>query len=505
VVDIPVLIIGAGPVGLTMAVDLARRGVGVRIVDRLPAPTTESRAIIVHARSLDQLEALGVYDELMATGITATGAELHADGKALGRVAFDTIEAVHRFSLVTAQTETERVLLERLEGLGVRIDRPLTFSGFSQDADAVSAQLTDADGAATTVRAAYLVGADGAKSTVRHAMGQHLQGDFKGEDYLLGDVDADYDVDRTAFHIYFGSGDAGGVLFPMIGDRARVFAQLPDGTDPDKPATREWLQEALDERRMGVRITATHWLTRFMIKHAQAPAYRSGRVFIAGDAAHIHSPAGGLGMNTGIQDAVNLGWKLATAVTAAGGAVGAQRLLDSYQAERHPVAAAVIKFTTELTHVGTVGSAPIQHFRNRLVNLALHLPPAGRHFAGTVEQQTIEYRHSAVVSGGSGSVRAGDFLYVPGMNIAAALATVEGNRHLAIVVPAADGMVPAVSSDQVSMAPAPVSEAMEQLRHATGLGSGGLVVVRPDGYIGLVASAEGAQQTLDGYVAGLTA
>jgi 2-polyprenyl-6-methoxyphenol hydroxylase-like FAD-dependent oxidoreductase len=498
-IDTPVLIVGAGPVGLTLAVDLARRGVAFRIVDELPVPTTESRAIVVHSRSLDHLEALGVYDALMATGVRTTGVEFHAAGEEVAHVALDGIHAAHRFSLTTAQTETERVLRERLEDLGVSVERPLTLTGFSQDGEVVTAQLTDGNGAPVTIRASYLVGTDGAKSTVRHGMGQHLEGDFKGEEFLIGDVDADHAYDRSAFHIFFAPGDETGLLFPMIGDRIRVFAQLPTGTDPSWPATVEWLQETLDQRHMAVRITVPHWLTRFDIKHAQAPTYRSGRVFIAGDAAHIHSPAGGLGMNTGMQDAVNLGWKLAIALRPG----GADRLLDSYQAERHPVAADVIKFTTLLTKVGTVESPAVKHLRDRLMQVALRLPPVVHEIAGRVEQQTIEYRHSPVVTGGSGNIRAGDFLFVPGLDVASALAGAPSGGHVAIGVPGQDGAAPKVASDGASMV-TPSPDALVELRKATGLEAGGLVVVRPDGYIGLIAGASDAQGALDAYLAGLT-
>ena len=469
-----VLIAGAGPVGLVLAVDLARRGIRVRIVDTLAAPTTESRAIGVHSRSLDLLETLGTLDTLMTHAREARGMQLHADGKMIGQVPFDTIDAVHRFSASVAQTDTETVLTGRLNDLGVTVERSLTLSGYRQDADGVDAELSRPDGTTTTVRAGYLVGADGARSTVRHAMGQKLEGDFVGEDFLLGDIEGDHDYDRTQFHTFFSPGKATGLLFALPGDRVRVFAQLQPGTDPNRPVTVEWLQEALDERGIQLRIRETHWLTRIELKHGQVPQYRDGRVFLAGDAAHIHSPAGGLGMNTGMQDAANLGWKLAETVRTG----GTSDLVDSYHLERHPVAADVIAFTTRLSDAGTLTNPVAQHVRNTLVHFGLQLPALADAMGGVIEQQNVHYRHSPIVSGTGSALKPGDYLHLPDTVIAKALAT--ETAHLAIVLPpkTADLALPEWLTELA------ITDAdADALRHSTGLRAGGLVIVRPDGYV----------------------
>lgn len=347
-----VLVVGAGPVGLALAIDLARRGVAVRVVDSLQAPTTESRAIVVHSRTLDHFEALGVLEPIMDRSIISSGMEVHSGGRTIASVTFDRIHAIYPYSISLPQSDTEAALGARLSELGVTVERATTLTAYASDRDEVQATVADADGHTRTMRARFLVGADGARSAVRRLGGQELAGSFVGEDVLLGDVEGDHPYAPSHFHSFFSPGQATGLLFPLRGERVRVFAQLPGGTDPHRPVTVDWLQSVLDERGVQLRITASHWLTRFELKHGLVPDYRQGRVFLAGDAAHIHSPAGGLGMNTGIQDAMNLGWKLAAAVHSD----ASERVLDSYHAERHPIAAQVVSFTTEITRVGTLSN-----------------------------------------------------------------------------------------------------------------------------------------------------
>jgi 2-polyprenyl-6-methoxyphenol hydroxylase-like FAD-dependent oxidoreductase len=341
--------VGAGPVGLLLACELARRGVAVRVVDKLPSPTDESRAILIHARSLEMLERVGVVEDVLSTGLRTTGAEIHLDGRKEARLPLDTVDSPYRFSVTLPQTDTERILAERLRSLGVEVKRGVDFVGFEQDDEGVEATLRLADGGDENVDCAYVVGTDGGRSAVRHACGTKLEGTFKGERFLLADVEAEYDLDRSAMH-FFAPDEGLLLLFPMRGERTRVMAQLADQALPKGEPTLSEAQEIVDRRAPGIRLLPAHWLTVFEIHHAQVPSYRYGRVFLAGDAAHVHSPFGGQGMNTGMQDAFNLGWKLAIAVHGE----AASGLLDSYHAERHPVAAGVIKQTTRLTALGTV-------------------------------------------------------------------------------------------------------------------------------------------------------
>lgn len=494
-----VLIVGAGPVGLVAAIDLARRGVAIRIIDKMPEPTDESRAVVLHARSLELLDQLGVLDEIAATGVRTTGAQMHASGAVLGRVDFDTIDSPFNYSITIPQTDTERILRDRLAALGVEIERGVTYTGLEQDETGVSATLTHPDGSTEVARVAWLVGTDGAKGAVRHSLGLKLEGVFKGEKFLMGDVDADYAHEKESFHIFFSPGDAVGMLFPMAGKRVRVICQIPADTPETREPTLEWLQQTVTEREMDVTLESSRWLTIFEIHHAQVPRYRTGRAFLAGDAAHVHSPAGGLGMNTGIQDAFNLTWKLAAAVRGE----ASEALLDSYHAERHPVAADVIKFTTALTKAGTLESPFAREARNLLMKAALRMPLARHSMANEIEQMTVEYSYSPLVeSHHRGPVRAGEAVRtVPGVELWSTLAHREprGSGHVAVLVADPSGVLPdyqapaGVEVLRVGSDPAVATLVDAEGRVAEHYGltdHGGVILVRPDGYLAAVCTPE---------------
>ena len=389
-----VLVVGAGPVGLVLACDLARRGVNVRLIDRRTRPTEESRAIIVHARSLEMMERIGTVDALIASGVQLSALEMHADGELLGHVELGSVDSPYPFSLATAQTETERVLTERLEELGVTIDRGVELVGLEQDNHEVRSALRHADGSEEMFVSSWIVGADGSHSAVRDQVGTKLEGSFKGETYLLGDVEADYDFDRRAAHTCFSPTHGPLVVFPMLGERLRLIAQI-DSSDADVTPTLEQLQLICDHQGAGIRLHASHWLTVFEIHHAQVPEYRFGRAFLAGDSAHIHSPALGQGMNTGMQDAFNLGWKLALALSGQ----AAPGLLDSYNQERHPVAAKVIKQTTTVTKAGSLPHKLQRNLRNHAMHLALGLGSVQRLVRDQGEMINIAYPDSPITAG----------------------------------------------------------------------------------------------------------
>jgi 2-polyprenyl-6-methoxyphenol hydroxylase-like FAD-dependent oxidoreductase len=481
-----VLVVGAGPVGLLLACELARRGASFRLIDRLAAPTGESRAVAVHARSLEMMERVGTVDALIASGRRTTAAEFHADGKRVGHIELDTVDSPYAFSVSTAQTETERVLTERLTELGGTIDRRVELVGLEQNEHEVRSSLRRPDGSEESFRSAFIAGTDGSHSTVRAQVGTELEGSFKGERFLLGDVEADYDYSGDAFHIFFSAGAPPLVLFPMLGERARLIAQLGAG-EAEQP-TLEHLQAICDERAPGVRLRSSHWITAFEIHHAQVPQYRHGRAFLAGDAAHVHSPAGGQGMNTGMQDAFNLGWKLSAA--AAGRA--APGLLDSYQAERHPVAARVIKDSTRLTRAATLEHEFERKLRNLALRVAAGFAPVRRKLADQTEETDITYAGSPIVAG-SGEA-APD---VPGLEPALHSALAAGNGHTALYIAGSEGQPSRLAADQPDLRHLLVggtSDGFDDLlpdperrvaeRYGAGA-EGALVIVRPDGYIGL--------------------
>lgn len=484
-----VLVVGAGPVGLTAACQLARLGIPVRVVDTLETPTTESRAVGVHARTLEMLAGLGILDRLEARGRRIAALEMveGRSGRARARMEFAEVPSRHPYMLDVAQPDTEAVLAQRADELGVVVQRGVSLAALAQDDTGVEVTLRSATGD-ETVRVGWVVGADGGHSTTRHLVGATFEGGFHGQHFAMADVDV-----RTAFSPdtirMFTHPDGMGMLFPMAGARARILFLVDD--PGERSPTLEQIQALADTRTGGtVTCSAPRWLAYFEIHHAQVPRYRYGRVILAGDAAHIHSPAGAQGMNTGMQDADNLAWKLA--LVARGRADAA--LLDTYHEERHPVGAALVEQTTRLTDLGTA-SGPEAAVRDA----ALFLMGHSRRLAGAVATRlaelTIAYTGSSLSSGHGGTVRAGehapdpagaveDLLARPGFTLLAfgaddvtALSTTLGD--LGTVVRVVPGGAGAAEHD--------VLDAEGVLARAYGLTSGGLALVRPDGYLALVA------------------
>ena len=499
-----VVVVGAGPVGLVAACELARRHIRVRVIDKLGAPTTESRAIAIHARSLDMFDRMGFVDDLVATGVKSTSMRMYSNGRELFHVAFDGVDSAFPYSLLTAQTETERVLANRLTQLGGMVDRGVELVGLTQDDDGVQLSLRRTDGSEDTTATSWVVGADGSHSTVRHQLGTKLEGSFKGERFILGDCEAEHNLDENSMHTMFAP-EGPVMTMPMRGNRARLMAEIHDapGTPLNLHPTQEDLQRILDERVGGITITKSHWLTCFEIHHGQVPAYRHGRVFLAGDAAHIHSPAGGQGMNTGMQDAFNLAWKLAATIRGEGG----QRLLDSYHTERHPVAEKVIEFSSALTKAGTLhGGARV--VRNAILRVMGNIPAVGEMLANVVEEIGLSYEGSPAVV--STSVRhaelvAGQHLpHIDDAKVQKQLSVASGvdNTGHTVLTVAAGKPAPAagpagqvqvlISSDDspVGGYDAVIADPAGLVAKRYGLRDGGRVVVRPDGYIGAVSELD---------------
>jgi 2-polyprenyl-6-methoxyphenol hydroxylase-like FAD-dependent oxidoreductase len=498
-----VLVVGAGPVGLVAGCELARRGVRVRVIDKLTQPTDQSRAIAVHARSLDMFDRMGIVDEMLSTGIKATAMQMYAGHSKLFRVPLGGVDSAFPFTLTTAQTETERVLGDHLRSLGVSVERGVQLVALTQDANVAHLSLRHDDGSTEEVNASWVIGADGAHSIVRKLVGTKLAGSFVGERFLLGDVDAEHSLDLDSMHTFFAP-DGPVVVLPMRDGRMRFLAEVHDapGTPLNLNPTQQELQTILDRRIGGIRLQQSHWLTSFEIHHARVPAYRWGKVFLAGDAAHIHSPAGGQGMNTGMQDAFNLAWKLAAVVNGD----GAGALLDSYQAERLPVADQVITFTDRLTKVGTLSGVP-QRIRNVVARTLSHVPALRRAMADIAEEVNIGYHDSPIAVGRrlkhAKAVAGEHFPHVRNEAVQKQLSAVCGAQNTGhTVVTVADRQVaPAAGDGQlqvlVTVANTPVAgydtviaDPENAVAQRLGLANGGRVVIRPDGYIGAVAALD---------------
>jgi 2-polyprenyl-6-methoxyphenol hydroxylase-like FAD-dependent oxidoreductase len=498
--DLDVLVVGGGPVGLVAAAELARRGVRVRVIDKLAQPTDQSRAIAVHARSLDMFDRMGIVDELLSTGIKATAMQLYAGHSKLFRVPLGSVDSAFPFTLTTAQTETERVLGEHLESLGVSVDRGVELVALTQDADAVHLALRGADGSTEQVSASWVIGADGGHSVVRKMVGTKLAGSFVGERFLLGDVDAEHSLDLDSMHTFF-SPDGPVVVLPMADGRMRFLAQVHDapGAPLNMSPTQDELQAVIDRRIGGIQLVHSHWLTSFEIHHARVSAYRWGRVFLAGDAAHIHSPAGGQGMNTGMQDAFNLAWKLAAVVDGLAG----DSLLDSYDAERLPVADQVITFTNRLTKAGTLSGAP-RRVRDIVIRMVSRVPAARQVMAENAEEVNLNYRKSPIAVGRRprhAKVAAGEHVpHLTDPELQKQLrAACDTTGHIVLTVsagqvaPAAGGPGQTqvlVTADNAPVAgyDAVIADPEGLVAQRFGLKDGGRLVIRPDGYTCAVAA-----------------
>ena len=427
---VPCLIVGAGPTGLALAAQLRWFGVPFRIIERSLDRAHESRALAVQARTLEVLDSVGLAETMVLRGRTTTRLVIHLGARS---VASTTLAAVgahdtrYPYILFLSQAETERILVERLSGSGVAIERGVELVRFEILDGSVDCVLRHPDGRDERIRAAYLVGCDGAHSFVRREAGFSFQGGSYPQDFLLGDVEADGPLEDGAINSFAGEGGVA-IFFPLGSPtKWRVIGMVAgaSGAERDGPAsearpgnslTLEELQSVVSIPTGGsVVVRDPFWLSHFRLHHRQIAHYRRDRVFLLGDAAHIHSPVGAQGMNTGIQDAWNLGWKLALTIRGA----ATERLLDSYEAERWPVGRYLLRYTDRIFSIfvramdaGRFASWARDVVVPRLLPRVFRASWLGSAAFGFISELRINYRRSTAITVARprlrGGPRAGD-------------------------------------------------------------------------------------------------
>jgi 2-polyprenyl-6-methoxyphenol hydroxylase-like FAD-dependent oxidoreductase len=471
--SVSVLIAGAGPVGLTLANELMRYGIAVRIVDKSSERTDKSKALVLWSRTLELFDHAGYVDPFLAAGMRAHGAQMSNGKDVIARISLDDIESVYPYALMIPQSDTERVLEERLAKQGVKVERTVALESFKDQGSGVEAVLRKASGESETLTADWLIGCDGAHSIVRHGLGFTFDGTTQPSDWYLADGHVSGLAPQDRLHIFWHK-DGILAFFPITEGRWRVIADLGPAGESGHHAdqTLQEVQALITLRGTdGIVIKDAYWLAAFRINERKVSQYGSGRAFLAGDAAHIHSPAGGQGMNTGMQDAFNLAWKLSLVISG----VCKPSLLDSYSVERSAVGDMVLRNASRLTDAAIVRNPILQGLRNTVVKFALGFPQLGHRVANLLAELDITYPKSPLSVEGAHRPSATK----PGARWPDRLPADPGKARFTAIGPA----------DVVAELAAKFPK-LVQAAAASGRADGrDLSLVRPDGYVGFAGAA----------------
>ena len=388
-----ILVVGAGPVGLTLASELHRHGVACRVVERADSPCPDSRATDMQPRTLEILHDMGLVDEALAIGHKHAGVSLHSDGRWLARMSFEKLDSPYPYALGIPQDVTERLLLRHLEKLGGSIERRVEVARVEPKPDGAVVTLLYPDGRWDKERPKWIIGCDGASSAVRAGLGLPFEGSSYEDRFLMADVRMTWDEHLDHIYFFYGS-DTFFLVLPLQGDRrVRLFTNEPSG--PERALTLDTFQELFARATsIPAKLDEPGWMTRFRIHKRIVPKYRVGNVFLAGDAAHIHSPVSGQGMNLGMQDAYNLAWKLA--LVARGKAP--ESLLDSYEPERRPLALSVLEDSDKDQKRAMVQGRFGQAVRNNVLEIVTRFPSLVRKRGEMNAQIGVSYRGSPIVA-----------------------------------------------------------------------------------------------------------
>ncbi len=401
-----ILIVGAGPVGLFLANECARRGLRYRIVEARATQSEHSKALAIFPRTLEVFDMAGIVAPFLEQANRVTSVAVITHGRSLAHMRFAPEETPYPFVAMVPQNVTESLLVDRLQHRGGTIEYETTFVSAEQQTNGVEVTVNH-NSQVEKIKASYVVGCDGAHSAVRHLLGLPFEGAEYQPSFLLADIETNDTL--PADEMQLCPSELGPVaIFPMSAVRRRVVATI-DQQEGDAPSL-DLIRKIFAERApAGLEARSLYWSSYFRIHHRHAPRLRTGRIFIAGDAAHIHSPFGGQGMNTGLQDIWNLVWKLDLALRGQGG----EQLLDSYSEERLPVIQQVIETTDRLTKVMGTPNKFVQAIRNTVIPMVSHLAPFQHAFVQRLSELGIAYSGSPIVDGAGkryldDSMRGGD-------------------------------------------------------------------------------------------------
>jgi 2-polyprenyl-6-methoxyphenol hydroxylase-like FAD-dependent oxidoreductase len=491
--DCQVLVVGAGPTGLTLAAQLLARGVRTRIIDKAEGPAPHSRALGVHARTLELLDTMGLAEDFLARGHRVTHLRMYARGRTLLNLDLAHNGSRYPFTLHLPQSETEVLLRARVRELGGSIEQGVELLRVTDRGAVVDAALQDSAGRRIEISAGYVVGCDGAHSRVRHQLGVAFEGQPYPQDWLLADVALDGVGAPDAVHLFFRPDGVPLTCIPMGGHRWRlVMANAGDGGG--RAPSFDDIQDAAARRApWPIEVSDPVWLGSFRCQLRSVSTYRRGRVFLAGDAAHIHSPAGGQGMNTGMMDAQNLAWKLALVA----GGRAPEGILDTYGHERAPVASGVLQLTDRIVGLMTMRSRAERVVRNAVLPVATSLPAVQRRAARRLSQVSIAYPTGALVIPDSRR-RPKDAGPRPGERAPdASIQTTDGPSRLYERLRRGRHVLVAGAEEVATFDPAGMTRG-DLVEAVIGrVGDGGSTLVRPDGVVA-ARGREGVAQYLRG-------
>jgi 2-polyprenyl-6-methoxyphenol hydroxylase-like FAD-dependent oxidoreductase len=483
-----VLIIGAGPTGLVLALWLTKMGVTVRIIDKTPGPGTTSRALAVQARTLELYRQLDLTDAVLEQGHRVPGINLWVRGVRATRVPFADIagDLTPYGPFIFPQDLHERLLIERLAAVGVTVERMTELVRFVAAADSVTAVLRGPDGQEASCEANYLAGCDGARSIVRQGIGTAFPGGTYQQLFYVADIDAAGPALDGELHIDLDEADFL-IVFPLKGQgRARLVGTVRGERAADADTLRFEDVSARAIENMKVQVRSVNWFSTYRVHHRVTDQFRKGRVFLLGDAAHVHSPAGGQGMNTGIGDAINLAWKLRSVLTHR----APDRLLDTYETERRAFARKLVA-TTDRGFTLATAEGPIADFiRMRIVPIVIptlfKVEAVREYLFSAVSQIVIAYRDSALSAGHAGAIHGGDRLpwaKTSNSDNFDTLACTDWQLHVYGTI---SGILTAWCASRLVV----YVFSWEQAHEKAGFIKDTMYLIRPDGYIALAATAQ---------------